>query len=181
MLSSTQVVTAATEAVASSAMSESSLVEDRETPEGEVPGADRTLLGDAVIAVAPCTVGPTPILRTPAELFMRRLLFIHDPDPNVTQRQVNSLFETSILISAIRCTLAYVIFPIFAPALYAATHWGPAIGVTIGALALVFDVAGIRRFWKADHRMRWQMTAIYACVIVLVVILEIRDIGYLIG
>lgn len=162
-------------------MSESSLVDDRETPEGEVPGADRTLLGDAVLAVAPCTVGPTPILRTPAELFMRRILFIHDPDPNVTDKQVNNLFETSILISAIRCTLAYVIFPIFAPALYAASSWGPAIGLVIGSVALVFDVAGMRRFWKADHRMRWPMTAIYACVMVLVVTLFVNDLHLLLG
>lgn len=131
--------------------------------------------------MAPCTIGETPAQRTPAEQFMRRILFIRDPDPTVTGSQVNGLFETSILISAIRCTLAYVVFPIFAPALYAASSWGPAIGLTVGAVALVFDVAGMRRFWKADHRMRWPMTGIYTCVMVLVVILVIHDIGYLLG
>jgi hypothetical protein len=74
-----------------------------------------------------------------------------------------------------------VVFPIFAPALYAASDWGPAIGLTVGAVALVLDVAGMRRFWKADHRWRWPMTGIYACVMVLVVILVVNDIGYLVG
>lgn len=155
------------------------------------PGADTAvqgtnLLGDAVITLAPCAPGEAPVRRTPtdrtpAERFMRRLLFISDPDPSVDDEAVNRLFETSILISAIRCTLAYVVFPIFAPALYAASDWGPAIGLIVGAIALVFDVAGMRRFWKADHRWRWPMTGIYACVMVLVVILVINDIGYLIS
>ena len=162
-------------------MSESSLVTDQETPAEPVPGTNHSVIGDAVITAAPCTTGDAPRIYTPAERFMRQLLFIRDPDPNVADEQVNKLFETSILISAIRCTLAYVVFPIFAPALYAASNWGPAIGLIVGAIALVFDVAGMRRFWKADHRWRWPMTGIYACVMVLVVILVIDDLGYLLG
>lgn len=163
-------------------MSDSPLVTtDREQSATPVPDVGRSVIGDAVIAAAPCTTGEAPARYTPAEQFMRRLLFIREPDPDVPDDQVNKLFETSILISAIRCTLAYVVFPIFAPALYAASDWGPAIGLTVGAVALVFDVAGMRRFWKADHRWRWPMTGIYACVMVLVVILVVHDIGYLVS
>lgn len=118
--------------------------------------------------------------RPPADRFMRRLLGIRDHPEGVTERQVSRLFETSILISAVRCTLAYVVFPIFAPALYAASSWGPVIGVVIGAVALVFDVLSIRRFWIADHRWRWRMTAIYACVIPLVTILVVSDVARLV-
>jgi hypothetical protein len=162
-------------------MSDSPLVTDREQPGAPASDVPRSVIGDAVIAAAPCTTGEAPTSYTPAEQFMRRLLFIREPDPDVPDDQVNKLFETSILISAIRCTLAYVVFPIFAPALYAASDWGPAIGLTVGAVALVFDVAGMRRFWKADHRWRWPMTGIYACVMVLVVILVVHDIGYLVS
>lgn len=158
-------------------MADSSLVGDPEAPDSV--GIDSPVR-DAVIALAPCTPGTVPDVRPPADRFMRQLLRIHDPDPNVTDEKVNKLFETSILISAIRCTLAYVVFPIFAPALYAASSWGPSIGLTVGTVALVFDVAGMRRFWKADHRWRWPMTGIYACVMVLVVILVVHDVGYLI-
>ncbi|MBS1847455.1 MAG: hypothetical protein JST73_04195 [Actinobacteria bacterium] len=162
-------------------MSDSSLLDDRSAAENASGDAIHSAIGDVVIAMAPCNVGDAPVSRSAADRFMRRALFIRDPDPTVPDAKVNKLFETSILISAIRCTLAYVVFPIFAPALYAASSWGPAIGLTIGSVALVFDVAGMRRFWKADHRWRWPMTGIYACVMVLVVILAVHDIAYLIA
>ena len=149
-------------AVASSPMSESSLVQD------------------AITAIAPCTTGEAPIERSPADRFMRKLLRISDRPEHVSDDQVNRIFETSILISATRCLLAYVVFPIFAPALYAATSWGPMIGLVVGVVALFFDVVSIRRFWKADHRWRWPMTAIYACVITLVTVLLVSDITHLV-
>ncbi len=120
------------------------------------------------------TVGSRP----PADRFMRHLLLIPDRPKHVTDGQVHRLFETSILISATRCTLAYIVFPIFAPAIYAASSWGPAIGILIGVVALVFDVVSIRRFWVADHRWRWPMTAVYAFVITLVTILLVRDVAH---
>lgn len=120
---------------------------------------------------------PPPAVRPPHDRFMRRLLLIPDRPDHVTERQVHRIFETSILISATRCTLAYVIFPIFAPALYAATKWGPTIGLLVGVLALFFDVVSIRRFWSSDHRWRWPMTAVYACVISLVMVLMVHDVA----
>lgn len=134
---------------------------------------------EAVRAVAPCTVGETPAEYTPAERFMRRLLFIREPSGD--EQQAQRLFSASILVSATRCLLAYVVFPIFAPALYAATNWGPAIGLTVGVVALVFDIASIRRFWASNHRMRWHMTVIYTCVIALVIGLLANDINRLFG
>ncbi|HET8930565.1 MAG TPA: hypothetical protein VFN21_07915, partial [Acidimicrobiales bacterium] len=96
-------------------MSESSLitnrVTERDAPTEPTPGDGHSVFSDAVIAAAPCTAGEPPVVYTPAERFMRRVLFIRDPDPDVPDAQVNKLFETSILISAIRCTLAYVVFP----------------------------------------------------------------------
>lgn len=159
-------------------MAKTSLMGDSLSPN---PSPTGSVLGDAVVAAAPCTTDSAPVVRTSAERFMRKILFIAEPDPSVTDAKVNSLFEKSILISATRCLLAYVVFPIFAPALYAASSWGPAIGLTVGAVALVFDVAGMRRFWKANHRWRWHMTAIYAGIMVLVVILVINDIQYLLA
>lgn len=89
--------------------------------------------------------------------------------------RAHRLFSTSILLSATRCILGYVVFPIVSPALGAATGVGPAIGIPLGLLALVFDVRGIRRFWLANHRYRWPITALYIAVMVLVTILLVRD------
>ena len=142
---------------------------------------DSSVVVDAIRTIAPCTEGESPVERSAAERFMRRLLFIRERDNAVTDDDAHSIFSKSILLSATRCTLAYVVFPIFAPALYAASNWGPAIGLTVGILALIFDVASIRRFWAADHKYRWLMTGIYACVIGLVTSLLITDVGRIVS
>ena len=78
-----------------------------------------------------------------------------------------------------RCLLGYVVLPILTPMLGVAAGAGPAIGLPIGIIALVFDVRGIRRFWLANHRWRWPITALYSAVIVLVTTLVISDIAHL--
>ena len=83
------------------------------------------------------------------------------------------------MISGLRCLLGYVVFPILSPMLGAAAGAGPEIGLPIGIIALVFDVRGIRRFWLANHRWRWPITALYSVVIVLVMTLVISDIIHL--
>jgi hypothetical protein len=79
-------------------------------------------------------------------------------------------------LSALRCLLSYVVFPIVTPLVGAAASVGPAIGLPIAVLALVFDVMGIRRFWLAGHRWRWAMTGIYVLVMALVTTLLVGDI-----
>jgi hypothetical protein len=80
------------------------------------------------------------------------------------------------MISGLRCLLGYVVLPVLSPMLGAAAGAGPVIGLPIGIVALVFDVRGIRRFWLANHRWRWAITALYSVVIVLVAALVISDV-----
>jgi hypothetical protein len=89
--------------------------------------------------------------------------------------RAHRLFSTSILLSAARCLLGYVVFPIVSPALGAAAGVGPAVGIPLGIVALVFDVRGIRRFWLANHRYRWAITGLYLVVMVLVTVLLVKD------
>jgi hypothetical protein len=120
------------------------------------------------------------VVRPPADVFMRRLLRIPDQPKKVRERDVQRLFSTSILISAVRCVLSYIVFPILAPTLGAVTKVGAAIGIPIGIVALVFDIRAVRRFWLANHKYRWPFTIVYGIVIVLVVTLFSRDIGNLV-
>jgi hypothetical protein len=127
---------------------------------------------------------PGPVVqkvRSPADRLVRRALFMPDRPSTARDGQVYGVFSTSILISATRCVLSYVIFPIFAPMISAATGVGPAIGLVVGVVALVFDVVSIRRFWIAEHQWRWPMTAVYAVVIGLVSVLLVRDISHLLN
>lgn len=88
-------------------------------------------------------------------------------------------FSVSILISAIRCTLTYVIFPWVLPAAGQAGGVGPGIGLVVGVVALLSNVASIRRFWVSDHRWKWPITVLNTGVIVLVSILVAGDIAEL--
>jgi hypothetical protein len=116
-------------------------------------------------------VGPAPE-RSAADEAMRRLLRVPRERPkSVRDQDVHRLFSASMLVSALRCLLSYVAFPILAPAIGAAGGVGPAIGIPIALVALYFDAKGIRRFWLADHRYRWPITGIYVAVMILVLVL----------
>ena len=85
----------------------------------------------------------------------------------------------SILISAVRCTLTYVILPFAAPLIGLAAGVGPAVGIPIALVALWANVASIRRHWHASHRWKWPISLLNAGIIVLLVILLILDVNQL--
>lgn len=87
------------------------------------------------------------------------------------------VFSRSIIISGIRCVLTYVIFPFVAPLLPLTDRVGPVAGLVIGTIALVANMFSIRRFHAADHKWKWQMTALNVAVMILLVILLYLDIG----
>jgi uncharacterized membrane protein YozB (DUF420 family) len=95
--------------------------------------------------------------------------------PAAEAEDPQSAFSKSILVSAVRCTLTYVIFPLVAPLLGWASNVGPAVGVVIGTVAIVANVFSIRRFWASDHKWKWHMSALNVGVIVLLCFLLYFD------
>ena len=95
--------------------------------------------------------------------------------PAPGQDEATRIFSTSILISAVRCTLAYVVFPWLLPAVGVAGGVGPGIGVVVGVVAIAFNVLSIRRFWATDHRWKWPITALNCTVIGLLSVLLVAD------
>ena len=92
--------------------------------------------------------------RPAADVAVRRLLRIPDGPP-APEGAAQRAFSTSILVSATRCLLTYIVLPFVAPALGLAAGVGPAIGIPIGVVAIGCNILTIRRFWAADHRWRW--------------------------
>ena len=90
-------------------------------------------------------------------------------------------FSTSILVSATRCLLTYIVLPFVAPAFGVAADVGPGLGFAIGAVAIGSNVLTIRRFHAADHRWRWAYTAIALTVITLLLVLMVEDVFDLLG
>ena len=91
------------------------------------------------------------------------------------------VFSMSIAVSAVRCTLAYAIFPWVLPAAGAAGGVGPAFGLAIGAVAMVFNAVSIRRFWQADHRFKQLITVLNSGVMALLAVMAAIDLSDLLN
>jgi hypothetical protein len=118
--------------------------------------------------------------RPAADTAVRRLLRIPEGPP-AAENAAQRAFSTSILVSATRCLLTYIVLPFLAPIMGLAAGVGPAVGIPIGVAAIGSNVLTIRRFWAADHRWRWAYTAIALTVIALLLVLMVEDILDLVG
>ncbi|MEY2580279.1 MAG: hypothetical protein QOE09_128 [Ilumatobacteraceae bacterium] len=86
-----------------------------------------------------------------------------------------------MIISTIRCTLTYLVFPFVLPALGLVTDTGVVISIVIGTLAITCDIFSIRRFFAADHRWRWPFSTVAFTVICMLGILLIKDVVHMIA
>ena len=121
------------------------------------------------------------VRRSTADLVVRRVLRIRERPAGVSAASAYSTFQKSMLISATRCTLTYVVFPFVLPAVGFATGIGPVLGIIIGVIALTSDVFTIRRFFAVDHKYRWHFSAVASAVIVLLLVLLVQDIVHLLS
>jgi hypothetical protein len=120
--------------------------------------------------------GSTSPSRSAPDRFARRVLRVREP---VSGDEVHNIFSASMALSGTRCLLSYIVLPLLTPWLGALPFIGPAIGIPVGALALVFDVRAMRRFFQADHRWRWPAAVVYLAVMAMVAALVFRDISHL--
>ena len=130
------------------------------------------------IAAGAAPAPASPVEQAAADRFMRRLLRLPEGQTS-TAAEARSAFQKSLFISTCRCLLMYIVFPFVLPAVGIARGVGPAIGIIIGALAMVSIVYSIRRFWRANHSKRWHYTIFGAVIIVFLVYLAVHDIATL--
>ena len=102
------------------------------------------------------------------------------PSSSTTADPAVKAFSTSILISAVRCTLAYSVFPWILPIVGFKAGVGPWLGLAIGVIAIGFNIASIRRFWITGHRWRWVVTTLNVIVIVMLCVLISIDLRELV-
>lgn len=148
---------------------------------GRCPVDHRALAAETAAAGCPIRHDGSPVRRSKADLVVRQVLRIRERPDGVTTAQAYSAFQKSMAISAVRCTLTYVVFPFVLPAVGFATGVGPVIGIVIGLIALVCDTFTIRRFFAVDHRYRWHFSAVALSVMVLLVILLVQDVAHLVS
>jgi hypothetical protein len=122
------------------------------------------------------TTLPAPVVRSEADRRMRALLRVPDLAPGVTPASAENAFSKSILISATRCLLTYVLLPLLGPLLNFSGAVGPVLGIALGLVSMVAIVYSMRRFFAADHKFRWKYTAIGGAILVLLVAQMVIDI-----
>ena len=127
------------------------------------------------------TTPAAPVQRPPADEFVRRLLRIPADRAKGTRKDANKAFSTSIVVSAVRCILTYLVLPFVAPVLGIAKDVGPWVGIPIGVVAIVCNVLSMRRFWAADHKWRWAYTGIATVVIAFLLVLMASDVAELLS
>lgn len=88
-------------------------------------------------------------------------------------------FSMSMLVSGIRCVLAYVILPFVTPFLGLAPGVGPGLGIVIGGVAIAANLYSMRRFWVLRHPWRKPITALHIGVIVFLLVLMTIDVAQL--
>jgi hypothetical protein len=145
---------------------------------GVVPPTSVAVVTDTVDAALPLA----PRELSPLDQRVRRLLLLPaDPTPTVSERAARKAFEVSIWISATRCLLTYVVLPFVFPIIGVSTRATPWIGLPVSAIAIAADYMSIRRFWRADHRMKWHYTALAGAIIVAMLVLVAIDVTSLLS
>lgn len=91
--------------------------------------------------------------------------------PQISAVGAQRAFSLAIVISGIRCIVAYILLPFVAPFLNLAPGVGPWLGVGIGIVAIVANGFSIRRFSRSRHRLRKPVIAINIAVIIFMLVL----------
>lgn len=100
---------------------------------------------------------------------------------SVSLNRAQRAFSISMVISGIRCVLAYIVLPFVTPFLGLAPGVGPGLGLGIGAVAIAANVYSLRRFWRLNHRWRKWITVLHVGVIAFLLVLMALDTAELIS
>ena len=136
--------------------------------------------GSVIVVETTTAPAATPAIgrRSRADLVMRRILLL-PTDQYAPGAGAESLFGKSILISAVRCLITYIVVPVLAPIIDLTTSVGPAVGLAVGAISTIAIVAATRRFFAADHRFRWPYAAIGGSILGLLIVQAVFDVSAL--
>lgn len=113
-----------------------------------------------------------------ADRVMRGLLGVRRPNPRSGQ-SAHKAFRTSVVFSAARCIVSYVLIPVLVPILSLSGWVTAPIGLALCAVAVVNGVVSMRRFWRAEHPKRWMYAAFMGIVFVILAIALVSDLNRL--
>lgn len=134
-------------------------------------------------AVAPTSRPAAPAARPSLpERAMHRLLRVTDtPATASNDAAAHRAFRTSVAISGLRCLITYLLVPIVIPLVNVAGVVAAPIGIALCAIAVLSGVTSLRRFWSANHRLKWVYTWFMVAVFVILTIALVADINRLVA
>ncbi len=103
--------------------------------------------------------------------------YISTPQSSVadqTQRAERAM-SYALVLSAVRCTLQYVVFPFLLPIVGIAGDVPPQIFVVINVIAMAAIISSVRRFWRINYKYKWQYLVVGAAAMVIQVAFTIHD------
>lgn len=101
------------------------------------------------------------------------------PQRTISLNRAQRAFSMSMLVSGIRCVLAYIVLPFVTPFIGLAPGVGPGLGLVVGVVAIGANVFSLRRFWRLDHRWKKWVTVLHVGVISFLLVLMALDIATL--
>jgi hypothetical protein len=92
-----------------------------------------------------------------------------------TSKALGRTIKLSLVISATRCLLTYVLIPILSPLIQPTLGENPRVAIPLSVAALCFDVRAVRGVWQFGHKWRWKITAVYSVLMAGIVALLAQD------
>jgi hypothetical protein len=89
-------------------------------------------------------------------------------------RPADRAFGASLVFSALRCILQYIVLPIILPLVGLASDFSLGIVLLLDLVALTSIVYSLRRLWQLNHPQRWNFLPMALAIMVLIFVM----IGY---
>ncbi len=70
----------------------------------------------------------------------------------------------SLIVSAVRCTITYLLLPLWAPLSTVTSVMRP-VELVLHVVAIISVGYGVRRFWRSGHRFKWYYLALAVTVV----------------
>lgn len=112
----------------------------------------------------------------PLDELARRVLGLRDAEPRALMD-----LQGSLVVSAVRCILTYVIIPVLLPLAAWADVVATPLDLVLSVAAVLLATRSLRRVWQANWNHRWAYTGFIAMVVVLLGISIAIDIATLSG
>lgn len=102
---------------------------------------------------------------------------IEHPLPARAQRALTF----GLLLSALRCTIQYVLLPFVLPWIGVASSIPPWVTLILGGLALASLIRNVRYLWRLHHARRWSYLMLAAIVAAALLVFMLVDLHNLLG